>query len=167
MAASHGQAAVNLMLGDLRAAIADYSAALQMAPPDAWTLLLRGNVRALSGDLAAAVADYGAALQLDPANVVASTRRGDAHQAAGDLEAAVADYTAAITRDPRHSLAYLGRADAYATASAHAAARSQLRQYAGAAITDYERYLELRPDAPDLARVEEALADLRSRMSPR
>ncbi|HZG69140.1 MAG TPA: hypothetical protein VEZ12_20575, partial [Herpetosiphonaceae bacterium] len=62
--------------------------------------------------------------------------------------------------------AYLGRADAYATASAHAAPSSQLRQYAGAAIADYERYLELRPDAPDRARVEEALAALRRRPSP-
>jgi tetratricopeptide (TPR) repeat protein len=154
------------MLGDLPATIADYSMAIHLSPEDSWPYLLRGNALAFSGNLTAALTDYSTALQLDPANVLALTRRGDAYQVAGALYPAVADYSQAIAQDPEHSLAYLGRADAYSALSKEATHESQLLNDTAAALADYERYRELRPDAPDLPRVEEALVDLRSRLDP-
>ena len=106
------------------------------------------------------------ALHLDPGNLLALTRRGDVYHASGAYEAALADYSHAIALNPQHSLAYVGRAGVYATLGDDA--RDGLRRLAttSAAIADYERYLELRPDAPDMERVETALAALRSRRKP-
>ena len=106
------------------------------------------------------------ALRLDPGNLLALPRRGDIYHASGAYEAALADYSHAIVLDPQHSLAYVGRASVYATLGEAARDALRLLDTTSAAIADYERYLELRPDAPDMVRVETALAALRSRRKP-
>jgi tetratricopeptide (TPR) repeat protein len=53
-------------LGDETRALEELSAALEMAPDDAITLLRRGRVREALGDKAAAAADKARALKLDP-----------------------------------------------------------------------------------------------------
>ncbi len=55
--------------GDVAGAIADYSKAIKVGPPNPALYFLRGTARLQNGELAGAAADFDAGLDLDPANV--------------------------------------------------------------------------------------------------
>jgi tetratricopeptide (TPR) repeat protein len=94
-------------LGDFDRAIADYEAALAIAPADAAVRadlaashLRRGDANILLGEEAAAEADYAAAIELDPDNPLAYDRRARLLLAKGDAAGAVADLRIALEQDP-------------------------------------------------------------------
>ncbi|HSH78024.1 MAG TPA: tetratricopeptide repeat protein [Herpetosiphonaceae bacterium] len=153
------RAGVHETLEALPAALDGYSAALVLSPDDAWIYILRGGVHVQMDNHPAALADYATAIRLQPEEALAYSRRGDVYHALGNLDAAIADYTAALTIDPRQNLAYAGRAAARAALWGSGMDRDD--GVRAAALEDYERYLRLRPDAPDRAEVEAAIGALR------
>jgi tetratricopeptide (TPR) repeat protein len=123
--------------GDLAGAIEAYSAALEIQPNDADSLMNRGNARAEGGDLPAAIDDYRAALRLNPWLEDGFNICGMARMSAGDLHGAIEDFNRAIARDPRVGNLHFNRG----------CARLQLGDLPGA-IEDFS--VELERHAPGL-----------------
>lgn len=72
----------------------------EASPPDAATLLARGDGHRSRGDLDRAIADYDAALKVDPKLADAHHNRGVAWHAKGDRRRALADFDAALRLRP-------------------------------------------------------------------
>ncbi|HEV7290633.1 tetratricopeptide repeat protein [Sphingomonas sp.] len=97
-----------------REALADYSAALKLAPRDSYTLYNRALIYARMGNYRRAIEDFDASLKLRPDNDDAYTERGFAKMDAGDLPAAVADFTIAHERKRDDPYPLANRGIAYA-----------------------------------------------------
>jgi tetratricopeptide (TPR) repeat protein len=95
------------------AAIADFSAALQLDPANAEAYNNRGATRHSQGDFAAAISDLDAAIRLKPDYYQAYNNRGLARAGLRDSQAAIADFTEAIRLAPDYYRSYLLRANAY------------------------------------------------------
>ncbi len=98
---------------DYDRAIADYDAALQIAPNNPFTHNSRGIAYRLKGDYDRAIADHDAAIGRGPRNAQFFNNRGVAYRWKGDYDRAIADYSRAIQLNPNYVLAYGGRAFAY------------------------------------------------------
>jgi tetratricopeptide (TPR) repeat protein len=120
--------------GDLEGAIADFTAAIELAPGELAPRYNRGNAHALSGDLDGAFSDYTEALRISPEFAPAHHRRGLARQRMGDLEGAMRDLDTALLLDATDPLAHGERA----------ALRALIGDFDGAA-SDAERALEIAP----------------------
>lgn len=89
------------VLGDNRAAVADYDRALALRPglPEAY--VGRGNVRFIERDIPGAIAEYDRALALGTSRRhVVLLNRGMALEAKADLDAAERDYREALELSP-------------------------------------------------------------------
>jgi tetratricopeptide (TPR) repeat protein len=95
---------------DYDRAIADYDAALQIAPNHASTYNFRGIAYRLKGDHDRAIADHDAAIRLDSRNAQFFNNRGVAYRWKSDYDRAIADYSQAIRLHPNYGLAYGNRA---------------------------------------------------------
>jgi tetratricopeptide (TPR) repeat protein len=82
-----------------------------MPPPDAATLLARGDSHSSGGDFDRAIADYDAALKADPKLAEAHHRRGLAWRAKGNRRRALADFDAALRLRPDFDSARTSRRD--------------------------------------------------------
>lgn len=91
-------------VGDLNAAIADYTQALRIAPRDALLYQNRANALREKGNLEAARTDAEQALALDPDSAGAWYVRGAINEAEGDRDAAREDYRAALNLDPENEV---------------------------------------------------------------
>jgi|UPI00037B9A22 serine/threonine protein kinase/predicted TPR repeat methyltransferase len=101
-------------LGDIKAAIADYSQAIQVDPNYSLAYYNRAEVSYYDlGDKQAALADYSQAIRLNPQNAAAFLTRGNIRYDLNEKQAAVEDYTQVININPNYSLAYYHRAKAY------------------------------------------------------
>lgn len=120
--------------GDLAGAVADFTAAIELAPGELAPRFNRGNALALSGDLEGAFSDYTEALRISPEFAPAHQRRGLTRQRMGDLEGAMRDHDAALRLDPNDPLAHGERA----------ALCAMIGDFDGA-VADAERALELAP----------------------
>ena len=98
--------------GDLLAAIADYSKAIELAPDDASAWSNRGSAYASLGDLLPALADHEKALELAPGNASSWHNRGVDFEELGQHRKALADYAKAIELNPRHVGSHVGMATA-------------------------------------------------------
>jgi tetratricopeptide (TPR) repeat protein len=87
------------MAHDLEGAIAEFNAAIKLAPDNAEAYNNRGNVYSQLENLRLAIADYTKAIDLDPNYAVAYYNRGLAKQFDGDIEGAKADYTTALSHE--------------------------------------------------------------------
>jgi tetratricopeptide (TPR) repeat protein len=87
---------VQLALGDERAAIADYSAAIALNPNDAELYKLRGDVRQERGDISGALADYNQAIFLRPDYTAAYAARGLTYADVGDNQRAYDDLSLVV-----------------------------------------------------------------------
>ncbi|MBE9170234.1 serine protease [Pleurocapsales cyanobacterium LEGE 06147] len=99
--------------GNYRAAIDNYTQALQLTPDNSTALstyLNRGYAYLNLSNWQAAIDDYNRALQIDPNDARAYSERGDARRELGDIQGAIADYTRAINLDPSLAYAYNNRA---------------------------------------------------------
>jgi lipoprotein NlpI len=122
--------------GRADSAIADYDAAIRLAPQYGDAYLARGNARGLKNDSGRAIADFDAALNINPKDRVALGSRAFEWTAKGDYARAIADQDAVIRLDPKSSLAWFGRGRA--------------RFYSGdfrQAIADLEEAIRLDPNS--------------------
>lgn len=110
------------------AAIADFDAALTLAPDDPLALNNRGLSHHRLRSYDDALADFGRAIALDPNRPIPHNNRGNTHARMGDHEAAVADYDRAISLNPYYAKAHNGRANALCALGRHqASSESRLR----------------------------------------
>ncbi len=92
-------------------ALADYEAAIGLAPTCALGYYDRANVLADQGRLDEALADYARTLEHDPTYAPAHLNRGAVLQRRGDFAQARQAYDRALELDPRYALAYWARAE--------------------------------------------------------
>jgi len=118
-------------LGDDRAALVDYDAALEIEPTFVQALVGRGLVHFNLGDFDRAIADHSQAIAFDPEYAVAYGARGLARWRQNDLDGAIADYSEAIRLAPTVSRFHVSRGDIHAQ-------RNDLR----AAVADYDAALQ-------------------------
>lgn len=112
VAAYRNRAQLRLNAGATAQAIADYSAALKLAPADIPSLLGRAQANLTDNAIDAAIGDYGAALQLTagkPTSFGAFVGRGHALLVKGSIDAAIADLNAAIDINPKSANAFNNR----------------------------------------------------------
>ncbi len=89
------------VLGDNRAAVADYDRALALRPELPEAYVGRGNVRFIERDIPGAISEYDRALALGTSRRhVVLLNRGMALEAKADLDAAERDYRAALELSP-------------------------------------------------------------------
>jgi len=137
--------------GDLEGAIADFTAAIELAPDEFGPRYNRGNARSLAGDLEGAVADYTDTLDIAPDFAPAWQRRGLTRQRMGDLEGAKGDLDEAVQLEPGDPT----------TLGERAAIRALCADFEGA-IQDCEHALAVAPaDWPHRTRAEHLLATIR------
>ena len=102
-------------LGNTDAALADYSAALELDPELTAVHTGRGRIHQQEEDFTAAVADYTRAIELEPGRAMAYLDRANAYSSQGDYKSALADYNRALEIDPKlasglpRAAAYLSR----------------------------------------------------------
>jgi len=114
--------------GELAAAIADFSKAIELDPKNPVVYSARGNVKLNTGELDEAIADHSKAIELDPSRRAPYINRGVAKIDKDDLEGAIADYTKAIELDPKVAAAYLNRGNARLQKGDATGARSDFEQ---------------------------------------
>ena len=121
-----------------KAAIAEYTFVIKLAPDDAFTYVKRGWAYSDKKDYDKAIADYTKAIMLNPDYTYYYISRGDAHHRKKDYHKAVADYTQAIELDPNYALAYNNRGRAHYRKGDY-----------DRAIADYETALRFEEDSYD------------------
>jgi len=137
--------------GDLDGALADFTAAIALAPDALAPRYNRGNARSLVGDVDGAIDDYTAAIDLDPSFAPAFQRRGLTKQRKGDLDGALEDLDAAVRLTPDEPSALGERA-----------ALRALRGDFDGAVADCEHALSLAPpDWKHRSRTEHLLRTIR------
>ncbi|MBL4850622.1 MAG: tetratricopeptide repeat protein [Planctomycetes bacterium] len=151
-------------------ALADFTRALQIDPQDAEIRRLRARLYAESGRLGEAIEDYTTALRADPTHFLTWLSRATVYHHSGDTAAAKRDLAQgekvagqkaefwqeramveAQWGDHEASLASVGKALAMGGGKNPRLflLRAELREGAGkleGAITDFERFLQLKPD---------------------
>ncbi|MBI4618283.1 MAG: tetratricopeptide repeat protein [Planctomycetes bacterium] len=152
----------NLALQDFQTASQDFTQALALTPGLAKAHLHRAKCRSALGDVASAIEDQTRALALDPDYVEAYNDRGldrlrvaegldserRAEEARAARQAAVEDFDAALGRSPD-----------YIPALGNRGLANYLLGRWDAAVTDFERFLELAPDHAKAARFRELRDD--------
>ncbi|PKQ06027.1 MAG: hypothetical protein CVT72_07810 [Alphaproteobacteria bacterium HGW-Alphaproteobacteria-11] len=91
-------------VGDLAAAVNDYTRALRIAPADALVYQNRANALREMGEIDAARADIDRALEIDPERAAAWYVRGEINMAEGDRDAAREDFRAALNLEPENEV---------------------------------------------------------------
>lgn len=138
-------------LGDSSSAIADYTKAIEINPKYTRAWYNRGILYYKQGELDKAIDDFTQAIQIEPTTFPeAYNNRGIAYDDKGDVDHAIADYGKAIQVDSSFADAYRNRGLAY-----------REKGMAAQAVTDLNQYLQLKPDAPDRAQVEQWLTQLK------
>jgi len=129
------------------------SAAIQASPETGNYYYWRGDTRIYLNHYDAAIQDFSRSITLMPEDRASRVGRGISLLWKGDPEPAVADLTFAIDHsinpDRVTAFAYRARGTANATLI-----------HSAQAITDYQAYLAILPDAPDRAEVEGWIEDL-------
>jgi tetratricopeptide (TPR) repeat protein len=101
-----------IRMGNLNAAIADYTEVLRHKPDFAPAYFNRGFARQHGqGDVSGAIADFSDAIRLNPAFAEAFVNRAIAHAEQKDYADALADYDAALQHNPKLSHAYSNRGE--------------------------------------------------------
>lgn len=104
---------VQLLLGQVDAAIEFYGRSLELHRYNANTYNNRGVAYAIKGDLDQAIKDYSAAIELKPNNAFLYCNRGVAYYSKGNLDSAIEDYNIAIKLLPNNTNAFYARGIAY------------------------------------------------------
>lgn len=122
-------------LGNIAAAIADYTEGLKFNPDYRMLYHRRGLAHDLDGKRDLAIADFSQAIRIDSKDVEALIYRGLSYAAEGDHSRAILDYDAALAEEPDDA--------------AVLAIRGESREALGdrdRAIADYRKALELDPE---------------------
>ena len=147
--------------GQTKAAIADFTKALEMDPTHPMAYGSRGYAYAIIGRYKQAIQDFTKEIELSP-NAVLFFHRAEARRLmrGGDLQETVDDYTKAIQLKPDYAEAYLGRAKALGFLGLVA----QDKRHFAAALSDYETFLRLAPDHQEAPSCLEAMRVLRKKI---
>src|SRR5262245_4711761 len=92
----HSRGNAHRTRGDIDAAIADYSSAIQVDPTFALAFYNRGTAYHQKGYTDSAIADYTNAIEINPSDELALQSRALAYNAKGDNKLAISDYTRQI-----------------------------------------------------------------------
>jgi tetratricopeptide (TPR) repeat protein len=125
------------MQDDNRAAIQDYTRAIELNPDDAKSYYNRGVSRAKTENERGALQDYNKAVSVDPNDVPALYARGTCKQKLEDYAGSLADFSRVIDLSPKRAGAFAGRGYA----------KNKLGDYKGA-IVDYTQAIGLSPEEP-------------------
>jgi len=98
--------------GNLRGAMNDYDAALDLDPTNFVAHYNRGLLRTQVGEDNAAIEDFDFILRIDSTDVMAIYNRAELRLSTGDYRGAVADYTTLIHQYPNFLQGYIQRAQA-------------------------------------------------------
>ncbi len=115
---------------------------------NAWIAL--GNAQMDAQRFAEAIIAYQRALDLDPKNVDVRVDMGTCYRGVGQPEKAIAEYNKASQINPRHPMARMNAGVVYAYDLGRKAE----------AIKEFEKYLELAPNAPNAADIREWIRKL-------
>jgi tetratricopeptide (TPR) repeat protein len=124
-----------LQLADPRAAMSDYTKAIELNPRLVLAYNNRGNLKQQFNDWEGAIADYTSVLAINPRSATAYNNRAVVYNDLGRSLEAIADYTRAIELDGTFAGAYSNRGNTY----------SYLDRYSEA-VADYSSAIELQPD---------------------
>jgi tetratricopeptide (TPR) repeat protein len=125
----------HVALGNLDAALADFTQAIALGPDFPGPYLLRANAFADKGEFDKAFADFSEAIRLDPEYSGGWFDRGNLHLRRGNLDEALADYTRVLDLESDHAAAYFQRGNVHAQ-----------RGKWDAAVADFDAALSLNPD---------------------
>jgi tetratricopeptide (TPR) repeat protein len=145
--------------GDAELALADFTAALVLAPNYWRALHHRGVTRAQSGQFAEAFDDVCRVIQLNPKFAKAYSNRATLYAQAGDLDRARADYQEALRLDPALTPALVGYARACHLAGDRDEALASFNGAIEQAPQDAEVFCSRGDLLADLGRYDESLAD--------
>lgn len=96
-------------LGDLRAALRDFSKSIEVYPFDETAYYNRAQAHRLLGDIPRALEDYAKAFEINPNYAIAYNSRARAYLQSGDTAKALEDLDRALVADERFALAYYNR----------------------------------------------------------
>jgi tetratricopeptide (TPR) repeat protein len=100
--------------GQTDAAIADFTAALELKPDFGDAYIDRGLSWTKKHEYDRAIAEFTQASNVDPAHAfIALNDRGNAYDEKGDFEKAIADYSGSIRLRPDYATAYYNRANSH------------------------------------------------------
>ncbi len=125
----------HLQLTDPRAAMSDYTKAIELNPRLVPAYNNRGNLKQQFKDWEGAITDYTSVLTINPRSATAYNNRAVVYADLGRCLEAIADYTRAIELDPTFAGAHSNRGNTY----------SYLDRYPEA-VADYTSAIELQPD---------------------
>lgn len=156
------RAGLRLEAGAAADAVADYTQAMRLAPPDTVVLAGRARARLVLSDTKGALDDFTEALKQQPQSAGLHIARGHVHFVRGDAKAAIADFTEALRLSPSSASAFNQRGLAYRRSGDTAKA-----------IADYTSAITLNPvyalaynnrgyAYESLGRKDDAIADFRS-----
>lgn len=117
---------------------------------EAWTAL--GNAQMDAQRFAEAIISYQRSLELDPKNVNVRVDMGTCYRGVGQPEKAVEEYRKAMKIDPRHINA---RLNAGVVLAFDLGRRAE-------AVKEFEKYLELAPNAPNAADIRQEIQKLKA-----
>jgi tetratricopeptide (TPR) repeat protein len=117
---------------------------------DAWTAL--GNAQMDAQQYAAAIISYQRSLELDPKNVNVRVDMGTCYRGVAQPEKAIEEYRKGIKTDPRHLMAHMNAAIVLANDLGRKTE----------AIKEFEKYLELAPNAPNAADIRQEIQKLKA-----
>lgn len=123
-----------VLAGKIESAIADFDAAIAIAPKEALPRYNRGTAQLLGGDVKGAIEDFTLTIGLDPTFVPAYVRRGEARHDLEDLDGSLIDFDTALRLSP----------DDPDTLAQRATVRADRSDFDGA-IHDIERALAMAP----------------------
>jgi len=117
---------------------------------DAWTAL--GNAQMDAQRFAEAIISYQRSLELDPKNVNVRVDMGTCYRGVGQPEKAIEEYRKGMKFDPRHAMAHMNAG----VVLAHDLGRK------AEAVKEFEKYLELDPNAPNAADIRQEIQKLKA-----
>jgi tetratricopeptide (TPR) repeat protein len=123
-------------LGNVEAAINDYSQAVQHNPNDFNIFMQRGSCYLARQQYDAGIADFTRVIAINPGVINAYYSRAEGYGKSGRIKEAIDDYNKVLSMKPDFPDAYINRAIAYSIAGNTAAA-----------LADYEKALQLNPTA--------------------
>jgi tetratricopeptide (TPR) repeat protein len=119
---------------------------------DAWTAL--GNAQMDAQRFAEAIISYQRSLEIDPKNVDVRVDMGTCYRGVGQPEKAMEEYRKGMKIDPRHAMAHL---------NAGVVLVNDLGRRAEA-VKEFEKYLELAPNAPNAAEIRQEIQKIKASM---
>jgi len=123
-----------VIAGKIESAIADFDAAIAIAPKEPLPRYNRGTAQLLGGDVKGAIEDFTLTIGIDPEFVPAYVRRGEARHDLEDLDGSLIDFDTALRLSP----------DDPDTLAQRATVRADRSDFDGA-IHDIERALAIAP----------------------